>query len=85
MLATFGGRDTFVPVAISVATWEAGLKKANNRDVTIKVFPNGDHSLVEAKTGGLKEIPHIRRFVPGYWEFQRDWVLKRVARLSPKR
>lgn len=80
VLATFGGRDTFVPVAKSVANWEAGLKKAGNKDVTIKVFPAGDHSLVEAKTGGLKEIPHIRRFVPGYWELQRDWVLQRVSR-----
>jgi pimeloyl-ACP methyl ester carboxylesterase len=79
VLATFGERDTFVPVAKSVAIWEVELNKAGNKDVTIKVFPNGDHSLVETRTGGLKEIPHIRRFVPGYWDFQLDWLLKRVT------
>jgi hypothetical protein len=70
--------DTFVPVERSVAAWRKSLAQAGNEDVTLRVVPGGDHSLLEAKTGGLKEIPRLKGFVPDYFEMQKDWLLQRV-------
>ncbi len=78
VLAVWGGLDTFVPVEKSVGVWRKSLAQAGNENVTLKVFPDGDHSLLEAKTGGLKEIPRLKGFVPGYFEMQKDWLLRRV-------
>jgi len=82
VLAIFGELDTYVPVAASVAIWEKALKKAANQDYTIQVFPKGDHSLIEVKTGGLKEAPYLKRFVPGYFDTLSNWLRKRL--LVPK-
>ena len=78
VLAVWGGLDTFVPVEKSVAVWRNSLAQAGNKDVTLKVFPNGDHSLLDAKTGGLKEVARLKGFVTGYFEMQKDWLLQRV-------
>ena len=78
VLGVFGARDTFLPAEKSARIWRAALEKAGNKDVTIRLFPDGDHSLVECKTGGLKEAARARRFVPGYLDTLRDWTLKHV-------
>jgi pimeloyl-ACP methyl ester carboxylesterase len=78
VLAVWGALDSFVPVEKSVAVWRSGLARAGNQDVTLRVFPAGDHSLLQARTGGLQEVPRLRGFVPAYFETQRDWVLQRV-------
>lgn len=78
VLALWGGLDTFVPVEKSVAVWRKSLAQAGNEDVTLRVFPGGDHSLLDAKTGGLKEVPRLKGFVPDYFEIQKDWLLQRV-------
>jgi pimeloyl-ACP methyl ester carboxylesterase len=78
VLAVWGGLDTFVPVEKSVAVWRKSLAQTGNDNVTLRVFPDGDHSLLEAKTGGLKEVPRLKGFVPGYFDMQKDWILRRV-------
>jgi dienelactone hydrolase len=78
VLAVWGGLDTFVPVEKSVGVWRECLARAENEDVTLTVFPDGDHSLLDAKTGGLKEVARLKGFVPGYFDMQKDWVLRRV-------
>ena len=78
VLAVFGAKDTFLPAEKSARIWQTALEKAGNKDVTIRVFPDGDHSLIESKTGGLKETARARRFVPGFFETLRDWTLKQV-------
>jgi dipeptidyl aminopeptidase/acylaminoacyl peptidase len=76
VLAVLGAKDTFVPAEKSARIWQAALAQAGNNDVTIKVFPGGDHSLLACKTGGLKEIPRARGFVPGYFDTLREWTHK---------
>jgi dipeptidyl aminopeptidase/acylaminoacyl peptidase len=78
VLALLGARDTFVPAEKSARIWRAALAKAGNKDVTIKVYPDGDHSLIMSKTGGLKESARAWGFVPGYFETLRDWTQKRT-------
>jgi len=77
VLAVLGAKDTFLPAEKSARIWQTALDKAGTKDVTIRVFPDGDHS-VESKTGGLKEAARVQRFVPGYFELFRDWTLRRV-------
>jgi pimeloyl-ACP methyl ester carboxylesterase len=76
VLALWGAKDTFVPAEKSARIWQAALAKAGNEDVTIKVYPEGDHSLIISKNGGLKESARLRGFVPGYFETLRDWTQK---------
>jgi hypothetical protein len=76
VLAVLGARDTFVPAEKSARIWREALAKAGNEGVTIRVFPDGDHSLIACKSGGLKETARARNFVPGYFDTLRDWTQK---------
>lgn len=76
VLAIYGGRDTLVPARQSADIWRTTLKEAGNRDVTVKLFTDGDHGLRETSGGTLKNLATSRGFVPGYFEIQRTWVLK---------
>lgn len=78
VLALFGDKDTFVPTEKSAKAWQTALEKAGNPDVTIRIFPNADHSMIECRTGGLKETAQAKRFVPEYFNTLVDWTLKRV-------
>ena len=79
VLALYGGRDTLVPPRESAEIWRTTLKRAGNNDVTVKIFPDGDHGLRETTGGTLKDLARSRGFVSGYFETQRMWALKRVA------
>jgi hypothetical protein len=70
--------DSVIPVEQSADIWRKSLALAGNKDVTIKIFPNGNHSLLETKTGALRDSALAKRYVPGFFDFQRDWLLKRV-------
>ena len=78
-LAIYGELDTLTPLPQTIANIEAALKKAGNKDYTIKVFPKADHPMLEAETGGRQELPRLRRFVPGYWGTMAEWLQKRVT------
>jgi hypothetical protein len=57
-----------------------GKRHSRKPATTIRrsIFPDGDHSLIESESGGLKESARARRFVPGFFDLLREWVLKRV-------
>ena len=78
VLAILGAKDTFVPADKSARIWQEALAKAGNKDVTIKVYPDGDHSLIRCKTGGLKETARASGFVPGYFDTLREWTQKQT-------
>jgi hypothetical protein len=64
VLAIFGDADTSVPVKESIKIYKQALKKAKNKDVTIKVFPNTDHGInVEGKPA------------PGFYSTMIDWLI----------
>ena len=68
VLAFFGEKDVLVPPEGNVSIMEAALKKAGNKDVTIKVLPAVGHmlSLPSGKTP------------PGYYDVMTEWLKKRV-------
>jgi hypothetical protein len=71
-----------------VAVIRAGLKKAKNTDVTVRVFAGADHSLCVTKTGGPKEQAQRARerkdqndvdLVPGYLDAMTNWLGQRFG------
>ena len=77
VLAVFGELDTLTPVTETSANYRRGLKKAANNDVTIKVFPNADHSLlVWPKPNDQVHWPVL---APGYLETMTTWINKHVG------
>lgn len=82
VLAIFGARDTLVPAKQSADLWRTTLKEAGNKDVTIKIFSDGDHGLRESSGGMMKDLPTSRGFVSGYFEMQRKWAIKRASRMQ---
>jgi pimeloyl-ACP methyl ester carboxylesterase len=69
VLALFGASDLLLPVDTSVAVFQQFLEKAENRDITIKVFPNAGHLLTDPSTDEL---------APDYLELIIDWLKQRV-------
>ena len=84
VLAIFGDKDTIVDFKESARVYARALRKAGNRDVTIKIFPNADHVIFPSKTGGGKELEQAfqrptKEFAPGYLETMGDWLQKRFV------
>ncbi len=71
LLALFGARDVLVPAWESAAIYDRALGDAGNRDVTLAIFPQGNHRIRIEETGA---------FCPGYLDLLGDWVARRVAR-----
>ncbi len=68
-----GELDQNVPVKESIVRMEDALKKAENKDYTIKVFLKADHSIMVVSEQGRP------RLAPSYLDFMTEWLLKRVS------
>ncbi len=79
VLIVWGGRDRYVPAQESLAIFERAMKKARNKDYTVRILPTGSHSIFDAKTGSTTESSELRGWVPEYLNLLADWTLKRVA------
>jgi pimeloyl-ACP methyl ester carboxylesterase len=92
VLVIYGDKDVSSgPPEPLVAVIRRGLAKAGNSDVTVHIFPDADHSLCQAKTGGPKEARERARsrpkgagpeFVPGYLETMTNWLVEKCARIA---
>jgi pimeloyl-ACP methyl ester carboxylesterase len=88
VLAIYGANDRSLPPEESLPIIRRGLKKAENPDVTIRVFPKADHGLLRSETGGPKEARERERakkpadtpdFAPGYLELMSSWINERFG------
>lgn len=80
VLALFGGLDTQVDQAQNRPALEAALQKADNANVTIKVFKEANHLFQQAKTGSPDEYATLSaEFVPGFLETIGVWLLARTT------
>jgi pimeloyl-ACP methyl ester carboxylesterase len=70
LLAIFGAQDVLVPAWQSAHIYSAAQRAAHNPDVTITIFPQGNHR-IQLSQGGP--------FVAGYLDLLGDWVARRVA------
>jgi dienelactone hydrolase len=86
VLVIFGDKDTSSgPPEPLVAIIRRGLAKAGNKDVTVKIFANADHSLCRTHTGGSKKARESAKtknkeappdFVESYLETMTEWLEK---------
>jgi uncharacterized protein len=77
VLAMFGELDTLTPVAETTANYRKALRKAGNKDVAIKVFPNADHALlVWPKPNDQAHWPVL---AAGYLNTMTSWINKHAA------
>ncbi len=77
VLAFFGEKDVLVPPAGNVAIMEAALKKAGNKDVTIKILPGVNHNF-EVPGMGVYGFQSSGKVPPGYYDVMMEWLKKRV-------
>jgi pimeloyl-ACP methyl ester carboxylesterase len=77
-LAFFGGLDVNVLPEKNKAKWETALKESGNRDYTLLILAEGNHVLMEAKTGSTEEFPSLQRFLPEYFGTLLTWMSHRI-------
>ena len=77
VLAVYGGADELLLAQPNAKAVERALKKAGNRNVTVRVFPNANHVL-RTLPGLVKGPWDWPRAAPGYLELMTDWM-KRTA------
>src|SRR5262245_22587727 len=76
VLAICGEKDTQVDPKLNLPPIEAALKKAGNKDVTIKELPGLNHLLQTCKTGGITEYQQIEETInPAALEVVGDWLV----------
>ena len=73
MLLVYGARDERVPPRESAAAIEAALKSGGNRNVTLKIYANADHTLTIVDPPQKGGWP---KHEPDYAEMLANWVLK---------
>lgn len=78
VLALNGSKDFQVLPEINLEGIDSALKKAGNKDVTIKQLEGLNHLFQTAETGSIKEYKTIEEtFSPMALEIIKDWILKR--------
>jgi hypothetical protein len=77
-LALFGELDDNIVATKNRDAWASALRAAGNRDYTLRILPQANHIMLEAKIGNNAEMPTLRRFVPEYFTIVRDWLARRV-------
>lgn len=76
VLALFGERDRSVNWRNTLALYTRTIGANPNASLTIRTFPDGNHNLQQARTGGLREMLEMteRRASDGYFEAMEDWL-----------
>ena len=74
-----GGLDRSVPTAESAPAFRKVFKESGNRDATVRVFPQGNHGLLAARTGFDDEARYLNYYLPGFQASVVSWIRKRVG------
>lgn len=70
VLAIWGEEDMLVPAQKSKEIFEQALKKADNKDVTLKIFLGADHGIIDKTTGKVAD---------GFLQTMGNWLKKRFG------
>jgi len=78
VLALGGGLDLQVPATDNLAAIAEGLRKAGNKDVTVRELPGLNHLLQPATKGTVEEYSEIETTIdPAALAIIREWVIVR--------
>ncbi|MEN1728711.1 MAG: alpha/beta hydrolase [Pseudomonadota bacterium] len=77
VLALFGEKDTNVDWRSTAALYRETLGANPEADLTLLTFPEADHMIQLAETGGVREGRNRTeaRYPPGYAESMRHWLI----------
>ena len=75
VLGVFGEKDPLTDAAAASSAMSKALTEAGHKDVTVKVFANAGHSLME-------QAPRSR-MAPGVFDTLRTWLLERMTTMRP--
>jgi hypothetical protein len=78
VLALFGELDDNIVAEKNQKAWESALRTGGNRDYTLRILPQTNHMMLEAKVGNNAEMPNMQRFTPVYFATVQDWLAKRI-------
>ncbi len=76
VLAIFGEKDRNVNWRNTVALYSKTIGENPKASLTIRTFPDGNHNLQQAQTGGLREMMQMSEHhaSAGYYEEMADWL-----------
>jgi alpha/beta superfamily hydrolase len=76
VLAIFGEKDTQLDWQATLEMYKETLGAKMNSNLTIKTFPNCNHSILECKTGGMNENLDVYGWQPcdGFFETMSLWL-----------
>jgi len=74
VLAIFGEKDSQVDWKKTRALYKKTIGKNPRASLTIKTFPNGNHSIYACKTGGYREALEKGEYCEGYFETMLSWL-----------
>jgi uncharacterized protein len=82
VLAIFGEKDRNVNWRNTVTLYSKTIGKNPNASLTIRTFPDGNHNLQQARTGGLREMLQMSEHhaSAGYYEAIADWLRTKVLK-----
>jgi alpha-beta hydrolase superfamily lysophospholipase len=67
--------DTSTDALIAERNMRATLREAGNKDVTLKIFPNANHALLE--------MPSANRMAPDVFATLRTWLARHIRTSLP--
>jgi pimeloyl-ACP methyl ester carboxylesterase len=70
VLGVWGEADPLTDAPRAATAMQEALSKGGNRDVTVKIFPNASHSLMETRSR--------KGMAPGVFAWLREWLVARV-------
>ena len=74
VLAIFGEKDYVVDWRKTLALYKETIGKNNNKKLTIKTFPDGNHSIRKCRTGASNELILNEEYCDGYIETLTTWL-----------
>ncbi|MGB7295641.1 MAG: alpha/beta fold hydrolase [Candidatus Aminicenantales bacterium] len=75
VLAIYGGLDTTVPAEANASLLSQAM--VSNPNSTVLVFPNANHQMLRARTGGDDELIDLNHYVAGYFKIMK-WFMQDV-------
>lgn len=74
VLALFGEEDTQVDWRKTRALYRKAIEKNPRASLTVRTFPNCNHSMLTCRTGGYREDLSDARICDGYYDAMLSWL-----------
>jgi len=84
VLALYGSNDIRVNSRENAALLQDALRRAGNRNVTVKILPGVDHDFWQARTLTARDLEGTRGYAHNFFPTVIDWILKQT-RPAPAR